>query len=69
MPLTNLVSVKSREELYPLYQKEYSNQKSNIVIGQQVGQLTRFLHEIKAGNLMRLNSHYSFFKYGTITLR
>ncbi len=46
----NLTDIKSRDELYPLYKKEYPKDKSNVVIGQQVGQIARFLLEIKSGD-------------------
>lgn len=47
---TDLSSVKSRDELYPLYKEAHPDDKSNIVIGQQVGQIARFLLEIAAGD-------------------
>lgn len=47
---TNLSTIKNREELYPIYKKEHPDDTSNIVIGQQVGQIGRFLLEIKAGD-------------------
>lgn len=50
MPNTNLSKITSREELYPLYKSEHPDDTSNIVIGQQVGQISRFLHEMKAGD-------------------
>lgn len=46
----NLSKIKSREELYPLYKTAYPKDSSNIVIGQQVGQIGRFLLEIKEGD-------------------
>jgi len=46
----DLTDIISRDELYPLYKKEYPNDKSNVVIGQQVGQIARFLLEIKSGD-------------------
>jgi restriction system protein len=46
MPDTDLSPIKSREELYPLYKAEHPADTSNIVIGQQVGQIARFLLEI-----------------------
>jgi len=46
----DLTAIKSRDELYPLYKKEYPNDISNVVIGQQVGQISRFLLEIKSGD-------------------
>jgi predicted Mrr-cat superfamily restriction endonuclease len=46
----DLSAINSRDELYPLYKKEYPHDKSNVVIGQQVGQIARFLLEIKSGD-------------------
>ena len=46
----DLSSIKSRDELYPIYRKAHPDDKSNLVIGQQVGQFARFLLEIKAGD-------------------
>lgn len=50
VPNDDLSHIKSREELYPIYKAEYPNDKSNIVIGQQVGQIARFLLEIQMGD-------------------
>lgn len=47
---TDLTNIKNREELYPIYKEEHPDDTSNVVIGQQVGQIARFLLEIKAGN-------------------
>lgn len=44
----DLSAVKTKDELYPIYRKGHPNDTSNIVIGQQVGQIARFLLEIKA---------------------
>ena len=49
---TDLSHVKTREELYPLYKKSHPDDTSNIVIGQQVGQIARFLLEMKAGDYL-----------------
>ena len=46
----DLSRVKAREDLYPLYKAEHPSDTSNIVIGQQVGQIARFLLEIQAGD-------------------
>jgi restriction system protein len=46
----DLSSAKSRDDLYPIYREAYPSDTSNIVIGQQVGQLARFLFDIKAGD-------------------
>lgn len=48
--MTDLSSVTSRDELYPLYRAAYPDDNSNIVVGQQVGQLARFLIEMKSGD-------------------
>jgi len=50
LPKNDLSSIKSRDELYPLYKAEYPNDTSNVVIGQQVGQIARFLLEMKGGD-------------------
>jgi len=50
MKNTDLSSIQNRDELYPLYKTEHPDDTSNIVIGQQVGQIARFLLEIKAGD-------------------
>jgi HJR/Mrr/RecB family endonuclease len=47
---TDLSHIKTREELYPLYKEHHPEDTSNIVIGQQVGQIARFLLEIKPGD-------------------
>jgi len=46
----DLSSISSREELYPLYASEHPEDTSNVVIGQQVGQLACFLLEMKPGD-------------------
>lgn len=50
MPELDLGTVRSRDALYPLYKQVYPTDTSNIVIGQQVGQIARFLLEIQAGD-------------------
>lgn len=49
---TDLSHVTTREELYPLYKQSHPKDTSNIVIGQQVGQIARFLLEVKAGDYL-----------------
>jgi len=46
----DLSNVKSKDELYPLYTKAYPDDTSDLVIGQQVGQIARFLLDISAGD-------------------
>jgi restriction system protein len=50
LPNNDLSDIRTRDELYPLYKAEYPQDKSNVVIGQQVGQIARFLLEIKEGD-------------------
>lgn len=45
----DLGTVRSREELYPLVRAAYSDVHSSIVIGNYVGQIARFLMEIRWG--------------------
>lgn len=46
----DLSDIKNRDELYPIYRAQHPEDTSNVVIGQQVGQIARFLLEIKAGD-------------------
>lgn len=46
----DLSSMRSRDDLYPIVQAAYPDQKSPIVIGNYVGQMARFLLEIQAGD-------------------
>jgi predicted Mrr-cat superfamily restriction endonuclease len=47
---SDLGKVKSKDDLYPIYKREHPNDTSNIVIGQQVGQISRFLFDIQPGD-------------------
>lgn len=47
---TNLSGIRAKEDLYPQYKKEHPKDTSNIVIGQQVGQIARFLLEMQPGD-------------------
>lgn len=48
MANTDLSGIASRDELYPKYKVEHPQDTSNIVVGQQVGQIARFLLEMRA---------------------
>lgn len=48
----SLADCKSREEIQTLYRQAYPNDTSNIVIGQQVGQIARFLLDIEPGDIV-----------------
>ena len=50
MPKIDLSGITSKEELYPLYRQAHPDDTSNIVIGQQVGQIARFLLDIRGGD-------------------
>lgn len=52
MPNVDLTEVRSRDEVYPLYRQEYPDDTSNIVVGQQVGQIARFLLEVATGDFV-----------------
>jgi len=46
LPNDDLSHIQRRDDLYPLYKQAYPDDTSNVVIGQQVGQIARFLLEI-----------------------
>jgi len=50
MSSVNLTSIRIRDALYPLYKQAHPRDTSNIVIGQQVGQIARFLLEIQTSD-------------------
>ena len=69
--LTNndLSEIKSKDEIYPLYKTEYPNDTSNVVIGQQVGQISRFLLEINAGDyVITPAQNTEFIYYGIVEM-
>jgi predicted Mrr-cat superfamily restriction endonuclease len=63
----DLSHIKTREELYPLYTKAYPQDTSSIVIGQQVGQISRFLLEIQPGDyVITPDSDTEYLYYGIV---
>ncbi len=52
IPDADLSQVKTRDEIYPLYRLAHPSDTSNIVIGQQVGQIARFLLDIQVGDFV-----------------
>lgn len=65
---TDLSHIKTRDELYPIYKKDNPLDTSNIVIGQQVGQISRFLLEIQKGDYVLSQSINSdHIHYGIVT--
>lgn len=67
LPSTDLKSIHNREEIYPLYKQQYPTDTSNVVIGQQVGQIARFLLEIQEGDyVITPSSNTELFYYGVV---
>jgi restriction system protein len=67
IPGVDLSNIASREQLYPVYKSAHPDDKSNIVIGQQVGQIARFLLDIKAGDyVLTPAANTEFLCYGTV---
>lgn len=63
----DLSAITSKDQLYPLYKAAYPGDTSNIVIGQQVGQIARFLLDIKAGDYIILpTSDTDWLHYGVV---
>lgn len=48
--LGDLRGISAKEDLYPLYQQAFPEDSSKLVIGQQVGQIARFLLEMQPGD-------------------
>jgi predicted Mrr-cat superfamily restriction endonuclease len=68
MPNQDLGDVRTRDELYPLYKHCHPKDTSNIVIGQQVGQIARFLLEIRPGDyVITPASDTEWLHYGTVS--
>lgn len=63
----DLSDIRSREELYPVYRKAHPQDTSNVVIGQQVGQIARFLLEIKPGDyILTPDTDNARLRYGVV---
>ena len=63
----DLSNVKTKDELYPLYKRAHPKDTSNIVIGQQVGQIARFLFDIKAGDyVITPDADTELLRYGVV---
>jgi predicted Mrr-cat superfamily restriction endonuclease len=63
IPKMDLSGITQRAELYPIYQQAHPEDSSPIVIGQQVGQLSRFLLEMKAGDYVLTSARDSELLY------
>lgn len=63
----SLADCKSRDDIHSLYRKYHPNDTSNIVIGQQVGQIARFLLEIAPGDIVITpDGNTELLRYGTV---
>lgn len=63
----DLSQITHREELYPLYRSAYPNDTSNVVIGQQVGQISRFLLDIQEGDfVITPSADTNYLHYGIV---
>ncbi len=63
----NLSGITSRDELYPLYRETHPADTSNVVIGQQVGQIARFLLEIQPSDYVIIPAaDTEFIYYGVV---
>ena len=64
---TDLSSITSKDPLYDLYKKAYPHDTSNVVIGQQVGQISRFLLDIQPGDyVITPPVNTEFINYGIV---
>ncbi len=52
MPAVDLRDITTKEALYPAYKQAHPKDTSNLVIGQQVGQISRFLFDIQPGDFV-----------------
>lgn len=67
MTNTDLTNIINRDELYPIYRTEHPEDTSNLVIGQQVGQIARFILDIKEGDyVITPCSNTEFINYGVV---
>ena len=62
----DLQAVNTREELAAIYRAFHPDETSNIVVGQQAGQLARFLLEIKAGDYVITPADTDWLNYGEV---
>lgn len=63
----SLADCRNREDIQAQYRQAYPNDTSNIVIGQQVGQIARFLLEIAPGDIVITpDSNSELLQHGTV---
>ncbi|MBA4422361.1 MAG: hypothetical protein C0390_04565 [Syntrophus sp. (in: bacteria)] len=63
----DLAGITNREDLATVYRASHPEEESNIVIGQQVGQIARFLLEIKADDyIVTPDADTEWLRYGIV---
>ncbi len=64
----SLADVNTKEELSDIYRQAHPTEKSNLVVGQQVGQVSRFLLEMKPGDyVITPSADTEWLHYGRLT--
>ncbi len=64
----SLADVESKEQLHKVYREAHPDDTSNVVIGQQVGQVSRFLWDLQVGDYVITPSQNSDrVHYGVVT--
>jgi len=64
----SLEGISTREELTALYKKSHPDETSNLVVGQQVGQVARFLLDMKEGDyVITPDADTEWLHYGVLT--
>jgi restriction system protein len=67
LPSNDLSQIQNKDALYPLYRNEYPKDTSNVVIGVQVGQISRFLLDIQTGDYVITPSEdTNYLYYGVV---
>lgn len=67
LPNNDLSNIENKNELYTLYKNEYPKDTSNLVIGVQVGQISRFIFDIQGGDYVITPAEdTNYLYYGTI---
>lgn len=57
LPKVNLSGIRSPSEIYPIFEKEYPDEKNQLAIRQKVEQIARFLLEIRGGDIVMTPSN------------
>jgi restriction system protein len=63
----DLTNVRTKDEVYAVYKQVHPNETSNLVIGQAVGQIARFLFDIKRGDyVITPDANTELLRYGVV---